>query len=87
MGKYEEAKARRWSEPGPAPLSRSESMRKWSGGLMPGGPMGSYCPPPVNTLPSPPPASSQHRQRNKKVKTYSAYSVSRSVHRTKLILI
>ena len=75
MGRYEEAKARRCSEPGP--VSRSEGMRKWSGGLMPGGPMGSYCPPPLNTMPGP--LLSQQKQRNKKVKTYSAYSVSRSV--------
>ena len=75
MGRYEEVKTRRWSEPAPAP-ARCEGIRKWSGGLMPGGAMGSYCVPPVNTI-LPEPTSSQGKKTGKKVKTYSAYSVSR----------
>ena len=79
MGQYEEVKTRRRSEPAPAP-SVSAGQRKWSGGLMPGGAMGSYCAPPVNlvTPPGPPgPLASSHKLKSKKVKTYSAYSVSK----------
>ena len=75
MGRYEEVKTRRWSEPAPA-VSVSPGMRKWSGGLMPGGAMGSYCAPPVNLI-SPPGPSSQQKLKTKKLKTYSAYSVSK----------
>ena len=77
MGRYEEVKTRRWSEPTPA-LSVSPSMRKWSGGLMPGGAMGSYCAPPVNLIsPLSPSPSSKQKVKSKKLKTYSAYSVSK----------
>ena len=76
MGRYEEVKTRRWSEPAPA-SSVSPGLRKWSGGLMPGGAMGSYCAPPVNLVSPPSVSSGQQRGRGKKVKTYSAYSVSK----------
>ena len=75
MGRYEEVKTRRWSEPAPAP-SVSPGLRKWSGGLMPGGAMGSYCAPPAHLV-SPPVTSLQQKQKTKKIKTYSAYSVSK----------
>ena len=75
MGRYEEVKTRRWSEPAPAP-SVSPGLRKWSGGLMPGGAMGSYCAPPAHLV-SPPATSLQQKQKTKKIKTYSAYSVSK----------
>ena len=77
MGRYEEVKTRRWSEPAPSPSVRP-GLRKWSGGLMPGGAMGSYCAPPLNLV-SPPatPGKEMMKQKSKKVKTYSAYSVSK----------
>ena len=75
MGRYEEVKTRRWSEPAPGPSVRP-GLRKWSGGLMPGGAMGSYSTPPFNPVSSPATPSKQ-KQKTKKVKTYSAYSVSK----------
>ena len=80
MGRYEEVKTRRWSEPAPGPSVMPPGLRKWSGGLMPGGAMGSYCAPPVNLLSGPVPCPappSKQKQKSKKVKTYSAYSVSK----------
>ena len=76
MGQYEEVKTRRRSEPAPAP-SVSPGQRKWSGGLMPGGAMGSYCAPPVNLVTPPGPLASSQKLKSKKIKTYSAYSVSK----------
>ena len=78
MGRYEEVKTRRWSEPAPGPSVMPPGLRKWSGGLMPGGAMGSYCAPPVNLVSGPAPGlPSEQKQKSKKLKTYSAYSVSK----------
>ena len=81
MGRYEEVKTRRWSELAPGPSVMPSGLRKWSGGLMPGGAMGSYCAPPVNLLsgPAPCPAPpSKQKQKSKKVS--DAYGRFRKIH-------
>lgn len=78
MGKYEEVKIRRSSAPVASSTKVYDLGRKWSGGLMPLSSAGCYGPPPVTS-------TVQHKQnyynpgnqRAKKVKTYSAYSVSK----------
>ena len=78
MGKYEEVKARRSSAPVAASPKVYDMGRKWSGGLMPLSSAGCYGRPLVTS-------TVQHKQnfynpgnqRAKKIKTYSAYSVSK----------
>ena len=82
MGRYEEVKVRRHSAPVPGPRGHQEDGgRKWSGGLMPLSSAGCYAQlPATSRRPSSASlASSQGNIRPKKVKTYAAYSVSKSV--------
>ena len=82
MGRYEEVKVRRHSAPVPGPRGHQEDGgRKWSGGLMPLSSAGCYAQlPATSRRPSSASlATSQGNIRPKKVKTYAAYSVSKSV--------
>jgi len=87
MGRYEEVKERRFSAPVPSANRDYEGGRKWSGGLMPLSSAGCYGRTPVSSTSfllkstvHPSTSSSQSSQggyKSKKLKTYSAYSVSK----------